>query len=491
VASIFRPGGKGKYVILYNDENGKRRKKAGTTDKGVTQRIANDLENKVALRKQGLIDPKAEAYRDHAARPLSEHLAAWVKSIEAKSATPKHVELFTARARRVVGLVMGAKPSDIAPAGNTRRPDVARFEAALAKWVATARLSDLTAERVQVALATLKAEGRSLETCNHYRAAIMSFSKWLYDTHRAKEDALRGVKGYNSKEDRRHDRRTVSLEELYRLIEAAQRGRTYMGMTGPARALCYRLAVATGLRYSEIATIKPESFDWKAPTVIVAAAYTKNGQTATMHLPNDLVDDLAAYVAPLPFGMPIFQLPEEKGARMLRYDLKVAGIPYCDASGLFFDFHATRCQLATLADAAGVSPRVVQRLMRHSSLELTGRYTKPRVVDIEAAAAKLPSLKPANSGPAALAATGTDPNPGQTLGATGIATQENDYASNVIGGNVFASNAQRCPPPPPPCPPPKPPPMPPLKPPPIGMPPPRKPLPSPAPPMGDPRKPPP
>jgi len=93
---------------------------------------------------------------------------------------------------------------------------------------------------------------------------------------------------------------------------------------------------------------------------------------------------------------------------MLRVDLESAGIPYEDASGLFFDFHSLRCQTATLADAAGVSPRVVQKMMRHSSLELTGRYTRPRAVDIEAAAGMLPSLKPAGDAPEALAATGTD-----------------------------------------------------------------------------------
>jgi hypothetical protein len=67
-----------------------------------------------------------------------------------------------------------------------------------------------------------------------------------------------------------------------------------------------------------------------------------------------------------------------------------------------------RCQTATLADAAGVSPRVVQRLMRHSTLELTGRYTRPRAVDIEAAASLLPSLKPTGNATEPLAATGTD-----------------------------------------------------------------------------------
>jgi hypothetical protein len=95
-------------------------------------------------------------------------------------------------------------------------------------------------------------------------------------------------------------------------------------MSGRARALCYRLAVATGLRYAKL-TLRPD-----------------------------------------------------KGANMLCVDLKAAGIPYQDVSGQFFDFHALRCELADLADAAGVSPRLVHGMMRQSTLELTGRYTKPR-----------------------------------------------------------------------------------------------------------------
>ncbi len=46
-------------------------------------------------------------------------------------------------------------------------------------------------------------------------------------------------------------------------------------------------------------------------------------------------------------------------------------------------------------------------MMRHSKLEMTGRYTRPRAVDIEAAASMLPSLKPQGDKPDSLAATGT------------------------------------------------------------------------------------
>jgi hypothetical protein len=216
------------------------------------------------------------------------------------------------------------------------------------------------------------------------------------------------VTGYNAKEDRRHDRRTISLDELRRLIDAAQRGPTYRKMSGPARSLCYRLAVATGLRYSEIKSITPASIDLAAnpASVSVPARYTKNGDPATFALPADVAADLARFVASVPSASPVFPLPD-KGPDMLRIDLDAAGIPYRDAAGLVFDFHALRCQCATLADAAGVSPRVVQRLMRHSTLELTGRYTRPRTVDIEGAAASLPSLRPDAPTRETAAATGT------------------------------------------------------------------------------------
>jgi integrase len=427
----------------------------------VTERIAKDIEDKIALRKQGLLDPKAEAYRDHEARPLAEHVAAWGESIAAEGASPKHVEIVTGRVRRIIALVRGARLLDVFPATRRRPADVARARRRLAEWVAPAHLSDLTAERVRKALATLKAEGQSLQTCNHYRNAVRSFSKWCWDTHRLREDPLRGVKGFNAKEDRRHDRRTISLEELRRLIDAAEHGPVVVGMTGSLRALCYRLAVSTGLRYSEISSITTGSFDWMAKSVTVAAAYTKNGDPAALPLPEDLADDIRAYVATLEPGAPVFPLPVDRGAYNLRIDLDAAGLPYRDAAGLVFDFHSLRCETATLADQAGVTPRVVQRLMRHSTLELTGRYTRPRAVDVQAAAAKLPSLKPGGDKPEALAATGTEDGskiayPDRAVRAVPIVEthlsrgpvqntpQADAYACNSHAGQELGSSIQWC-----------------------------------------------
>jgi integrase len=132
--------------------------------------------------------------------------------------------------------------------------------------------------------------------------AIKGFSKWLHDSDRTRKYDLRIVAGFNAKEDLRHERRTISLEELRRLIEAAETGEPFKSMTGPMRAMCYRLAVASGLRYSEIASIKPEAFDWSANTVTIHAGYAKNGQTATLRISPELATDLARYVAPLAPG---------------------------------------------------------------------------------------------------------------------------------------------------------------------------------------------
>lgn len=106
MASIFKPNGSSKYVIEYTDETGRRRKKIGATDKAVTERIARDIENKVALRREGIIDPREEAYAKHAALPLLTHLDAWGESLSSKGVTRQHLKLHTSRAMRVVALFL-------------------------------------------------------------------------------------------------------------------------------------------------------------------------------------------------------------------------------------------------------------------------------------------------------------------------------------------------------------------------------------------------
>jgi integrase len=394
-----RPGAS--YYISYDDEFGIRHAIKGYPNKAASEALKRHLEIQVDQIRRGMIDASADAIRRHRDRPLSEHLDAWEADLRAKGDTPKHTRSFTDLARRLVAVLRGGRLDDF---DASRRPLAQRqaVRARLADAVAAARLPDLSAERVQAALAAVRAAGRSLSCCNHYRISVRTFTRWCWKTGRLATDALLNVSGFNEKLDRRHDRRTLSVDEVRRLIETAQHGPVHKRMTGPARALCYRLAVATGLRFSEIESLKPGSFRFgPEPAVTVVPIRTKNREGTVLPLPLDLAADLAAFVQDRPAGETVFPLPPKAGAEMLRVDLAACNIPYKDADGLFFDFHSLRCELATLADQAGVSPRIVQRMMRHSSLALTDKYTRPRAVDIAGAARALPSLVPA--------ATGTDP----------------------------------------------------------------------------------
>jgi hypothetical protein len=130
------------------------------------------------------------------------------------------------------------------------------------------------------------------------------------------------------------------------------------------------------------------------------------GGTARVPLPPDVADDLAPWVRGSPPKECIFQLPRR--GEMLRIDLQAAGITFRDGSGLVFEFHSLLCQCATLADMSGASPRVAQKMMRVSTLDLVSRYARPRVLDIEVATSALSPLRPSESAPAAVLATTTD-----------------------------------------------------------------------------------
>lgn len=410
MASLRKRGRVWYYRVVQAD--GTRPEIKGCSDRRQTEAMAAAAEAQAAKVREGLIDARDLALRDHGKRPIGEHLDAFKAHLEAKGGTPRYVGQTVQEARRLIALASGAEYSEVAPARTATRAEIDHIETHVGHLLASAKLAVLDAGRIQAALKILRDAGLSPRTRNSYRGAIKGFSAWAWKSGRLPADPLVGLVPFNNAEDVRHDRRTISLDELRRLVAAAHSGPRWRRMGGPARALCYRLAASTGLRHNEIRSITPESFDWSAapPTVTVEAGCTKNRQGATCPLPDDLAEDLRPFVAHVAGGEPVFPMEKFTGAKMLRPDLERAGIAYEDAGGRVFDFHSLRCQLATSLDAAGVTPRVVQKLMRHSSLELTGKYTRPRAVDLDAAALSVPSLRPETHKPEApaLPMTGTE-----------------------------------------------------------------------------------
>jgi site-specific recombinase XerD len=301
------------------------------------------------------------------------------------------------------------------------------------------KIADLSATAVETYLADRRRAGMSVQTSNHYLRAGKQFSRWLFRYGRTNENRLDHLKGGNVTLDRRHDRRDLSLEEINRLLDAAEcSAEEFRGLTGRDRFMLYATALGTGFRAAELASLTPASFKLTAdaPEVRVLAGYSKNRKEATQPVAPDLAAALADYLADIPKDGRVWPGRwREKASLMLRADLAAARLAwlkeaktpddqerrkessflaYCDQeTGRFVDFHALRHTFISLLVSSGVDVKKAQELARHSSIVLTyDRYTHIGAEDKAAAVAKMPSLLASNTnGTDALKATGTDDIP--------------------------------------------------------------------------------
>ena len=220
-------------------------------------------------------------------------------------------------------------------------------------------------------------------------------------------------------------------------------------MTGPDRATLYRVALGTGFRAAELASLTTASFrlNSEPPTIVCEAAYTKNGRHAEQPIPDALADLLAPWLHTRVLDRPVFKMPR-RTAPMIRVDLAAAGIAYETASGVI-DFHALRGTYISHLVSSGVSVKTCQTLARHSTPSLTiGVYAKASLHDIEGAMRSLPDLTAPER--ETLAATGTDGvgrAPLSDTGATGDATPADVDGSKSISGKVFTPIGTRITPP--------------------------------------------
>jgi len=459
MASIYRRKKNGPYYITYVIRHGVRKTVRGCKDKAATEALARKFESDAMLRREGIIDARADQYAKAEARPLvvkdaddkiiDGHLADFYASLVARGTTSEHATLVRARAAKII--------------------DLSKAE----------RLGALAPSAVQAAIASLRDgdDDLSLQTCNHYLRAIKQFSRWLWRDGRAREDVLAHLTGFNVALDRRHDRRALTDEELARLIGAAESGPTVMGMTGSDRAMLYQVAVGTGFRANELRSLTPESFDLDAdpPVVTIEAAYSKHRRKDVQPIRRDLADLLRPWLeAKQPDG-PVFNSMPDKTAKMMKKDLAKARktwveevrspeaqkeregsyyLAYRDAAGLVADFHALRHTYVSRLVRSGANVKVAQELARHSTPMLTlGRYAHMEILDHTRALDALPSIEHRPAERETARATGTDDAtasahdaPGQPSARSAIAARRCPEARTAAltwqGGNLDSAGAK-------------------------------------------------
>jgi integrase len=375
----FRKRGKIWY-FTYTDENGDRKEEKGDQDQYECHKLAREKEDFADRVRRGRLDPREARLIEQGKKPLLDHVSDWRAFLLAKGTGQKQADMAHNRVQRII--------------------ELSGIEA----------IAELRLSVVQGAIKEIHKTGVGLRTLHHYTRNARAFSRWLRSDGRARDHALEELQAKDPKSDKRHERRALEPDELTKLIAAAESGPRVCFLSGPDRAMLYRLAIATGFRAKELRPLTPERFnlDSDPPTVTCRADYAKNGEEAVQPIPRSLARRLKPWLATKPAGEPVFRLTRNT-AELLKSDLTAAGLPYRDRNGRVADFHSLRNAYISQVVASGASVKTAQTLARHSTPSLTiGIYAKASLHDINGAVESLPDLDTEGSSPEAMRATGTD-----------------------------------------------------------------------------------
>jgi integrase len=366
-------GKAGRWLVWWVGADGARHSRRAYADRARSVDLMNMLDAEARQVRDGLVDPAQLKRRQARASPLAAHVRDYCDGLRAKGDTAKHVQDEGSLLRRL-----------LADAG-------------------VESVAHLTAHRVRDGLGRWR-ETRSARRCNRALGAVKAFARWLADDSRIAEvpRGLGALKPYNEAADRRRVRRVLSRAEVAALLAAAEAGVPVQGargprrrgvargpatsISGPDRAMLYRIAMGTGFRANELRTLAPECFrlDGDSPTITVVAAYSKRRRDDVQPIRRDLAAALRPWLEGRPPGVPVLPVPLAAG-KLLTHDLAAAGIRPRTADGVV-DLHSLRHSYITHLIADGVNPKVAQRLARHSTITLTlDRYAHVSDADVREA----------------------------------------------------------------------------------------------------------
>ena len=406
------------YVEFHDQKHDVWRRCPGFTDKKATEQLGAKLEKLAGYAANGTeLDPDLRAWLDAATPAMLDRLLKWGLVDRRRAATSKplheHVEDYAAH--------LDAAGHASKHATQTRTRLLRLLERADVRW-----WTELSASRIQTAIGSMTQTARvpdperpgrlkhiqvpvRTQTKNHALTVAKAFCNWMVADGRATTSPITSLRRQAVTDSRQ--KRAPSVNELRRLIAAAQAGESFRwgggrgrfadrpehphAITGPERALLYRLAVETGLRSSELRSLTRQSFDLdtRPARVTVQSGYTKNKREATIALRPELAELLRQHLAHKAPAAQAINVPPD-ASKMMRRDLAVAGIAHVDEQGRVLNFHALRHGFITAVGRSGVSARTVQELARHQSITTTMRYLHTTDEEKQAAINALPALPP-------------------------------------------------------------------------------------------------
>lgn len=213
---------------------------------------------------------------------------------------------------------------------------------------------------------------------NHYRAHWKALVKWAHRTGRLDTDPLASMNRWRTEGEETMHRLALRVDEFDRLLRSTMaRGASSerRAGTGMDRAMAYLLAASTGMRLGEVASVTVGAFtlDGELAKVELRARSAKNRRSVRQPILPDAVEHLRRWLAGRPRDeRPFAWLRDVEAALMIRDDARAAGVRTTDEDGRVLDFHALRHSYGTwLTTVLDVRPKEAQKLMRHSTMDLT------------------------------------------------------------------------------------------------------------------------
>ena len=298
------------------------------------QRAIDCLPSRIVRKLNGIGLPDARAAGKNC---LADHIDSFIGSLKVKRCSERHLSLVESMIKRIC--------------------ENCKFDC----------LSDLDANRFTVFVNGLS---KAVKTKRHYIAVFKQFTKWLQDTGKLPKNNFKLIELPKAlQSDQKHPRRALTADEVALLIQTAENGKPFRGISGAERALIYRLSVETALRYNEVKTLKVSDFDFVNNTVQIQDGNEKARRGAVLPLRKSTADRIKDFLRNKTPQSAAFIL--KKGYLMIKTDLETAGIEYQDDSGRFADWHSLRHTACSLMIQTGANVKTIQTLMRHSTADLT------------------------------------------------------------------------------------------------------------------------
>jgi integrase len=336
------------------DWRGVRVRQPGTSDRKQTLQLAVRLEREHAEARALGVPHRSSADR----RPLADWAAEFLARIEGRGRTKGHVA--------------------------TVRQQLAHFLDGISD------LHEFTQDHAERRLADIASRRPAGTTARAYHTTAMSFGLFLAKRRAVAGNPLIGLERPPLGPPGRR-RRSESPDFLGKLISATRTARRRGGLGGESRAWLYTVAALTGYRARELAAMLPADFDLdqSPPVARLPAEFSKRGEAESQPIPDAIVPALRAFLASRTKAGPVWRggwydtkRRRCSAARMLRADLADAGLPFADARGRAFDFHALRVTYITSLGRSGVPFAVVFKLARHATPALTLKvYSDHGIID--------------------------------------------------------------------------------------------------------------